>query len=110
LAAMAFPASCSRDRILGSALEAYLEEQPALLCNLFLCRICDWHFYYFKFNGRLFSTFLFLLSCRIEQDNHLLLLLLSYNCIADATNIIDCMIGALPCKTPNSIKPLSLQY
>jgi hypothetical protein len=45
---MAFPASCSRDRILGSALEAYLEEQPALLCNLFLCRICDWHFYYFN--------------------------------------------------------------
>lgn len=43
LAAVALSAPCSRDRILGSTLEAYLEEQPALLCDLFLCGICDWH-------------------------------------------------------------------
>ena len=46
LIAVALPAPCSRDRILGPTLEAYLEEQPSLLCNLLLCCICDWHLLY----------------------------------------------------------------
>ena len=43
LAAMALPAPARRDRVLASALEAYLEEQPALLRDLFLCCIRYWH-------------------------------------------------------------------
>jgi hypothetical protein len=40
---MAFSASGCGNRILAAALEAYLEEESALLCNLFLGRICNWH-------------------------------------------------------------------
>lgn len=40
---MALPASRGRDGILAAALEAYLEEQPALLRDLFLCCVSYWH-------------------------------------------------------------------
>jgi hypothetical protein len=43
LAAVALPAPRSRDGVLAAALEAYLEEQPALLRDLFLCCVRYWH-------------------------------------------------------------------
>jgi hypothetical protein len=43
LAAVALPAPRGRDGVLAAALEAYLEEQPALLSDLFLCCVRYWH-------------------------------------------------------------------
>lgn len=40
---VAFSAPCGSDRVLAPALETYLEEQPALLRNLFFCCVGDWH-------------------------------------------------------------------
>jgi hypothetical protein len=43
LAAVALPASGGRDGVLAATPEAYLEEQPALLRDLFLCCVRYWH-------------------------------------------------------------------
>jgi hypothetical protein len=43
LASVALPAPRRRDGVLAAALEAYLEEQPALLRDLFLCCVRNWH-------------------------------------------------------------------
>lgn len=40
---MALPAPSGSDRVLAAALEAYLEEQPALLRDLFLCCVRNRH-------------------------------------------------------------------
>ena len=43
LAAVALSAPGRRDRVLAAALEAYFEEQSALLRNLFLYCVRNWH-------------------------------------------------------------------
>jgi hypothetical protein len=44
LMAVVFSASCGINVILGAASEAYFEVEPAMLGNLSLERIGDWHF------------------------------------------------------------------
>ena len=43
LMAVAFPASCCIDMVLGAAPEAYLEVEPAVLGNLLFECISNWH-------------------------------------------------------------------